>query len=51
MSDLCFGGAAFDTLYALCGDKLYRRSFNVRAANGWETPDQPTGFKPSPVPR
>ena len=51
VSDLCFGGAAFDTLYALCGDKLYRRSFNVRAANGWETPDQPTGFKPSPVPR
>ncbi len=41
IANLTFGGKAFDTLYALCGDKVYRRKLKVRGANGWEAPNKP----------
>jgi sugar lactone lactonase YvrE len=35
VSNLVFGGTKFDTLYATCGDKVYRRRLNATGANGW----------------
>jgi sugar lactone lactonase YvrE len=37
-ADLCFGGPEFDTIYALCGDKVFRRRLKVRGANAWDPP-------------
>jgi len=42
-SNLCFGGANFDTMYATAGDKVYRRKVKVHGANAFEKP-----FKPAP---
>jgi sugar lactone lactonase YvrE/enterochelin esterase-like enzyme len=41
VSNLCFGGASFDTLYATCGDKVYRRKVKPRGANAFEPPIKP----------
>ena len=41
VSNLVFGGAKFDTLYATCGDKVYRRRLNATGANGWDVPIKP----------
>ena len=41
VSNLCFGGARFDTVYATCGDKVYRRRLNAVGANGWDVPHKP----------
>ncbi|HEY2343042.1 MAG TPA: SMP-30/gluconolactonase/LRE family protein [Chthoniobacteraceae bacterium] len=41
VANLTFGGKNFDTLYAACGDKIYRRKINARAANAWEAPIKP----------
>ena len=38
---LDFGGPNFDTLYATCGDKVYRRKVKVKGANGWAAPIKP----------
>jgi gluconolactonase len=35
-SNLCFGGAGFNTLYVSCGDKVYRRKVKVRGSNTFE---------------
>ncbi len=35
------GGANFDTLYACCGDKVYKRKLKVKGANAWDTPNKP----------
>lgn len=40
-TNLCFGGANFDMLYVLSGDKLYRRKLNVRGTNNFEEPIKP----------
>jgi sugar lactone lactonase YvrE/enterochelin esterase-like enzyme len=43
ISNLCFGGANFDTLFATCGDRVYQRKLKVKGANAFEAP-----FKPKP---
>ncbi len=44
-SNLCFGGAGFDTLYVTCKDKLYRRKLKVQGANPFEAPLRPANPK------
>jgi sugar lactone lactonase YvrE len=41
ITNLCFGGANFDVLYATCVDKVYRRKLNTRGAHAWEAPHKP----------
>jgi gluconolactonase len=48
-TDACFGGADFNTLFALCGDRIFQRKLNLRGANGWDAPQEPGRFPPSPV--
>jgi sugar lactone lactonase YvrE/enterochelin esterase-like enzyme len=43
ISNLCFGGANFDTLFATCGDRVYQRKLKVNGANAFQEP-----LKPSP---
>jgi sugar lactone lactonase YvrE len=45
VSNVCFGGPRFDTLYATCGDKVYRRRLNAVGANGWDVPHKPAAPK------
>jgi sugar lactone lactonase YvrE len=33
VANLCFGGATFDTLFAACGDQVFRRRLKVRGLN------------------
>lgn len=42
VSNVCFGGADFDTLYATCGDKVYRRKLKVHGALASQPPVKPT---------
>lgn len=35
-SNLCFGGANFDVLYVVSGNKIYRRKLKVRGVNAFE---------------
>jgi sugar lactone lactonase YvrE len=39
--NLTFGGEKFDTLFATCGDKVFKRKLNVTGANGWDNPNKP----------
>ncbi len=41
VSNLCFGGENFDTLYATCGDKVFKRKLKVSGANSWDKPNKP----------
>jgi sugar lactone lactonase YvrE/enterochelin esterase-like enzyme len=41
LANLTFGGADFDTIYACCGDRVYRRKVKVKGANGWAAPVKP----------
>jgi len=41
LSNLSFGGEHFDTLYATCGDKVYKRKLKVIGANAWDKPNKP----------
>ncbi|MCI0339053.1 MAG: SMP-30/gluconolactonase/LRE family protein [Acidobacteria bacterium] len=41
ISNLSFGGENFDTLFATCGDKVYKRKLKVKGANGWDAPHKP----------
>ena len=34
VSNLCFGGENFDTLFATCGDQVYKRKVKVQGASG-----------------
>jgi sugar lactone lactonase YvrE/enterochelin esterase-like enzyme len=43
VANLCFGGTDFDTIYATCGDRVYKRKVKVKGANAFEAP-----FKPAP---
>lgn len=42
VSNLTFGGAKFDTIFATCGDRVYSRKVKVSGANGWQAPLKPT---------
>jgi len=41
VSNLCFGGADFDTIYATCGDRVYKRKVKVKGANAFQAPIKP----------
>jgi gluconolactonase len=41
-SNLCFGGAGFNVIYATCADKVYRRKVNTRGINAFEEPFRPS---------
>ncbi len=41
ISNLSFGGADNDTLFATCGDKVYKRKLKVRGAHAWDKPLKP----------
>lgn len=41
ITNLCFGGPKFDTLYATCGDKVYRRKLNTTGVHAWSEPIKP----------
>src|SRR5581483_8658081 len=41
VSSLCFGGANFDTLFATCGDRVYKRKVKVKGANAFQEPIKP----------
>ena len=36
-----FGGKNFDTLYATCGDRVYKRKLKVKGANAWDKRNKP----------
>jgi sugar lactone lactonase YvrE/enterochelin esterase-like enzyme len=41
LTNLCFGGENFDTLFATCGDKVYARKLKVKGAQSWQAPVKP----------
>jgi len=41
LSNLTFGGGQFDTLYATCGDRIYKRKLKVKGAQAWDKPIKP----------
>jgi sugar lactone lactonase YvrE len=41
IANLCFGGANFDTLFATCGDKVYKRKLKITGAHTWAAPHKP----------
>ncbi|MGE0883288.1 MAG: SMP-30/gluconolactonase/LRE family protein [Blastocatellales bacterium] len=41
ISNLSFGGENGDTLFATCGDKVYKRKLKVKGAPAWDTPVRP----------
>jgi gluconolactonase len=44
-SNLAFGGAGHDTLFATCGDKVYQRKVKPKAAPSFAAPVKPAGPK------
>jgi sugar lactone lactonase YvrE len=41
VANLCFGGPTFDTLFATCGDKVYKRKLKTRGTNPSSGPVKP----------
>ena len=41
VSNLAFGGPEFDTIYATCGDKVYKRKVKAKGANAFAEPIKP----------
>jgi sugar lactone lactonase YvrE/enterochelin esterase-like enzyme len=41
VANLCFGGEDFDTLFATCGDRVYKRKVKVKGANAFQAPIKP----------
>jgi sugar lactone lactonase YvrE/enterochelin esterase-like enzyme len=41
LANVAFGGPNFDTLYAMCGDKVYKRKLKVKGAQAWDKPVKP----------
>jgi gluconolactonase len=41
VSNLCFGGKDFDTLYITCVDKVFKRKVKVLGANTFDNPNKP----------
>jgi sugar lactone lactonase YvrE/enterochelin esterase-like enzyme len=44
VSGICFGGAAFDTLLATCGDRVFQRKVRVHGACAFQAPIPPTAL-------
>ena len=44
-TNLVFAGAKFDTLYATCNDKVYKRKLATTGANAWDQPNKPDAPK------
>lgn len=42
ITNLCFGGENFDTLYATCNEKVYKRKLSAKGVNAWAPPIKPT---------
>ena len=42
VANVTFGGPNFDTLYAACGDKIYKRKLKSRGAMPFEEPIKPS---------
>ncbi len=42
VSNVAFGGANQDTIFATCGDRVYRRKLKVRGAQSFEPPVKPS---------
>jgi gluconolactonase len=40
-TNLVFGGEKFDTLYATCNEKVYKRKLNTTGVNAWAPPVKP----------
>jgi sugar lactone lactonase YvrE/enterochelin esterase-like enzyme len=40
-TNLVFAGEKFDTLYATCNDKVYKRKLATTGANAWDVPNKP----------
>jgi gluconolactonase len=45
VTDLCFGGGNYDTLFAACGDRVYKRKLKATGANAWAQPSKPPAPK------
>lgn len=41
VANLCFGGADFDTLFATCGDRVYKRKLKIRGCQAFQEPHKP----------
>jgi len=41
ITNLCFGGADFDVLFATCGDRVFKRKVKVKGANAYQPPIRP----------
>lgn len=41
VASLCFGGKDFDTIFATCGDSVYKRKVKTKGANAFEAPIKP----------
>jgi sugar lactone lactonase YvrE/enterochelin esterase-like enzyme len=41
VANLCFGGSDFQTLFATCGDRVYKRKLKVKGANAYDAPIKP----------
>jgi sugar lactone lactonase YvrE/enterochelin esterase-like enzyme len=41
IANLCFGGENFDTLFATCGDKVYKRKVKTKGLNAFDLPIKP----------
>lgn len=41
VANICFAGTNFDTLYAMCGDVVFKRKLKVQGAQAWDKPSKP----------
>lgn len=41
VANVCFAGPNFDTLYAMCGDVVFKRKLKVQGAQAWNKPNKP----------
>ncbi|MBL7818377.1 MAG: SMP-30/gluconolactonase/LRE family protein [Saprospiraceae bacterium] len=41
VSNICFGGKDFDTIYITCVDKVFKRKVKVKGANAFDSPTKP----------
>jgi len=41
VANFCFAGPNFDTIYATCGDKVYKRKVKVTGVQSWQAPNKP----------
>jgi sugar lactone lactonase YvrE/enterochelin esterase-like enzyme len=41
VSNMAFGGENFDTMFAACGDRIYKRKMRVKGAQAWDKPIKP----------